>query len=214
MRPEVKICGLTRPEDAAAAAAAGAAFLGVIFAESKRRVAADRAREILDAGGGVQRVGVFGSSNAHEILETATTARLDVLQLHGKLPRDDVWRLRQHFPGQIWGVVRVSPAGVTDEEWAEWDRADAVVVDTWREESLGGSGVRFDWSAAAPRIRALRGARPLVLAGGLTAETVADGIAVLAPDIVDVSSGVEHSTGVKDPARVAAFVRAAKGEQG
>jgi len=214
VRPEVKICGLTRPDDAAVAAAAGAAFLGVIFAESKRRVAADRAREILDAAAGPRRVGVFGSSNAAEILEFATTARLDVLQLHGRMAPDEASRLRERFHGKIWGVVRVSSSGVSEEEWVEWESADAIVVDTWRKETLGGSGVRFDWSSAARQLGALRGARPLVLAGGLTPENVASGIAALNPDIVDVSSGVEQSPGVKDPARVAAFVRAAKGEHG
>lgn len=214
MGPKVKICGLMRPKDAEAAASAGADYLGVVFAEGKRRVAAARGREILDeaSASGARRVGVFGASNGDEILRAATSARLDVLQLTGEFAGDELSYVRQHFSGTLWGVERVPPDGIAAERWARWNEVDAVVVDTWSAGALGGTGVPFDWAAAASAIAALRGQRPIVLAGGLTPDNVARGIMILAPDVVDVSSGVERIAGEKDPTRIAAFVRAVRGE--
>ncbi|MEP7347229.1 MAG: phosphoribosylanthranilate isomerase [Gemmatimonadaceae bacterium] len=214
MGPEVKICGLMRPEDAAVAGSAGADYVGVIFADSRRRVAADRGREILDGASAyaARRVGVFGASDGDAILQTATTARVDVLQLHGGFDATEVSYLRRNFSGTLWGVVRVPPKGIDAEDWARWDEVDAVVVDTWTLGALGGTGVPFDWVTAAAALSALRGKRPIVLAGGLTPENVASGMATLTPDVVDVSSGVERIPGEKDPARIAAFVRAVRGE--
>jgi phosphoribosylanthranilate isomerase len=203
-----------RPDDAATAAACGAAYLGVVFAPSKRRVAVDRGRLILDgaSGSAARRVGVFGTSSAADILQTAVAAHLDVLQLHGEFDRSTLSVLRRRFPGQLWGVVRVSAEGTTVGDWARWDSVDALVVDTWSRDALGGTGVPFDWEGSAKAIAAVRGRRTIVLAGGLTPDNVATGIATLAPNVVDVSSGVERVDGEKDPARVAAFVRAARGE--
>jgi phosphoribosylanthranilate isomerase len=212
--PDVKVCGLVRSADAAAAAEAGVRYLGVIFADSRRRVAPDEARRVLDGalGRDVRRVGVFGAASTLEILAAADAARLDVLQLHVPPDATGLQHLRSQFDGAIWGVVRVSPAGLTSQEWQAWRLADAVVVDTWSATALGGTGVPFAWSDAAAAIVALRGVRPLVLAGGLTALNVAAAIGALSPEIVDVSSGVERVPGEKDPHRIAAFMKAVRGE--
>lgn len=214
MVTEVKICGLMRPEDAATAASCGADYLGVIFAESQRRVAADRACLILDAAlpSTARRVGVFGSSGVDEILQIAALAHLDVLQLLGEISPTAVSRLRHDFGGQLWGVIRVPPEGIDAADWARWEEVDAVVVDTWSGGAPGGTGLQFDWASAATVIGALRGSRPVVLAGGLTPDNVVAGMATLAPNVVDVSSGVEVVRGQKDPVRIAAFVRAVKGK--
>ncbi|MBV6520860.1 MAG: N-(5'-phosphoribosyl)anthranilate isomerase [Gemmatimonadaceae bacterium] len=210
MRPEIKICGLTLPEDAALAADAGASYLGVVFAESRRRVDAGRARHVLDAATreSVRRVGVFGEANADEILRAADRARLDVLQLHAIANAPGVDYLRSRFDGAIWGVVRVRVERIVRSEYSAWEHADAVLVDAYDPVRLGGTGLRFDWERAADSLSALRDSRPLVLAGGLTAGSVAAAIAALHPDVVDVSSGVESAPGVKDHVRVADFVRA------
>jgi phosphoribosylanthranilate isomerase len=214
--PEVKICGLTRPEDAAAAARAGAAFLGAVFVNgSPRVVSSRRATAIFAAANGepLKRVGVFAGLSAGEILDIASRARLDVLQLHEPPAGDLLAALRRGFGGEIWLVVRVAAGGLTDHDRGLFGRGDATLVDTHSPRGLGGTGDAFDWSALAPAVAAARGGGRLALAGGLSPENVGKAIALLHPDIVDVSSGVESAPGVKDSQRIASFIRAARGER-
>ncbi|MBI2408514.1 MAG: phosphoribosylanthranilate isomerase [Gemmatimonadetes bacterium] len=215
---EVKFCGLTRPADAARAAALGAAYVGVIFAGGHRRVDAAHARLVLDAATAAtpapRRVGVFGVQSADEILELAAAARLDVLQLHGASDAALVRDLRQRFAGEVWRVVRVAPDAEPALLARVSDGVDAVLVDALVDGALGGTGVAVDWSRLARLLeRAGRPAR-LVLAGGLRPENVEQAIGLVAPDVVDVSSGVESSPGIKDQLRMRAFAEsAARGGQ-
>ena len=208
---EVKFCGLTRPEDAAHAAALGARYVGVIFAGGPRERTPAVAAEVLAAAPGCRRVGVFGADARARIPATVAACPLDVVQLHEDPVPADIARVRQVFPGAVWAVVRVEgdavPAGLPDLFFA----ADAVVLDARAPGGLGGSGIAFDWERVARRMPSSRGQSVLVLAGGLRAENVQGGIRALAPDIVDVSSGVEAAPGIKDHARMAAFMRAAAG---
>lgn len=194
---------------------AGANFLGVIFADSPRRVDVAAARAIFDAvtGAPVQRVGVFGAASADEILRVATTVGLDVLQLHSPALITQIGRIRAGFPGQVWGVVSVVPDGALagGADWAHWHQAHGVVIDSWSDRALGGTGRSFAWEALRATATEHRARQTLILAGGLRPSNVADAIAALAPDVVDVSSGVEERPGYKNPERVAAFVRAARG---
>ena len=206
---DVKFCGLTRPEDAAAAAEYGARWLGVIFAGGPRRLEPARAREVLAAApAGAGRVGVFGSAAPDEIARVMDAARLDVAQLHADPSAEDVRAVREAGVGLVWAVVRVAGSALPEHIGELFDAADAVVLDARAESGLGGTGRTLDWAGVRDSVARVRGAAPLVLAGGLTPERVGEGIALLAPRIVDVSSGVESAPGVKDHARMRAFVAA------
>lgn len=209
MRAEVKFCGLTRPEDARAAVEAGASYLGVIFAGGPRLVDADRARQILDgAPAGARRVGVFGAQSLDKIARIADAAALDVVQLHADPGAEQVRATRERTGRAVWGVLRIANAAVPDGAEELFEAADAVVADAKVGGALGGTGRRLDWLGVREALARLRGSRPLVLAGGLEPEVVGEAIAVLAPQVVDVSSGVESAPGIKDHARMRAFVAA------
>ena len=210
MSAAIKFCGLTRPLDAEYAGELGAAFAGVIFAEGPRRLGPALGRAVLDAAGpGVSRVGVFGVQPVAEIASAAAGARLDIVQLHGGTDEAFSARVRQATGLQIWAVLRIGP-GFAPERLSDAGRgADGLVLDTAAPGRLGGTGIQFDWRL----ISSLNGqprALPLIVAGGLTPENVGEAIACSAPDVVDVSSGVESSPGVKDHRRMRAFADAVR----
>ena len=209
---EVKFCGLTRAEDAAVAASLGAEYIGVIFAGGPRLLDAPRARVVLAAAAGsaARRVGVFGAQPVAEILRVADAVALDVIQLHDGGTAGVPLSLRTGFGGAIWRVIGVSGNTLSPLAEALSDGADALVLDTAVGGRSGGTGVAFDWSAVAPEVAALRARHRIVLAGGLRPGNVSEAVRVLSPDIVDVSSGVESSPGVKDPGMMRAFASAAR----
>lgn len=211
MATEVKFCGLTRAEDARAATALGARYTGVIFAGGPRRLAPDRAAEVLvDVGNGARRVGVFAAEEPATMADVVARVRLDVVQLHGDPDAAMVERVRRVTGAAVWAVVRIGYATIPPALAALDEAADAIVLDALVAGRLGGTGRRFDWSALAGGKRPRR-AR-LVVAGGLTPENVREAIRVLRPDVVDVSSGVESAPGIKDHARMRAFVEAVRAE--
>jgi phosphoribosylanthranilate isomerase len=213
-RPLVKICGLTRAEDAIAALEAGADAIGVVLAEgSKRRMGAGEARELLAdvrrrAGRPFLSVGVLGTLDPVAAREALEMLRFDRVQLHASsdaptlgLTLDALGPLAE----RAWGVAHVPPAGPAPAGY-ETLACEAVLLDTAVPGAGGGSGTSFDWAHAVPLARARR----VVLAGGLTPETVAAAVRAVDPWMVDVSSGVESATGIKDAARVRAFVAAVR----
>jgi len=204
---EIKFCGLTRPEDASFAASLGASYVGAIFADGPRKVTPERAAEIFTAAGSAARhVGVFGAERPEEVARTAGIAALDVVQLHGDPTADYVADVRAECALPIWAVLRVA-SGAAEARFAELDAvADAIVLDAFVPDRLGGTGTPFDWRRAATWVRPRR-AR-LVVAGGLGAHNVREAIRSLSPAIVDVSSGVESAPGIKDHERMRAFVHA------
>jgi phosphoribosylanthranilate isomerase len=217
---KVKFCGLTRPDDARQAARLGAAYVGAIFAGGPRTVTPERARELFEAAAGdasgtagevARAVGVFGADDVRAIAANAIAAGTRVIQLHGDPRAADVRAMRRRFDGQIWAVARAQ--GSILAEWTEelFHEADAVLLDARVDGRLGGTGVTLAWSALADSVAAVRGHTPVVLAGGLTPENVAEAVRALAPDIVDVSSGVESSPGIKDHVKMRAFFDAAQG---
>lgn len=217
---KVKFCGLTRAEDARVAAELGAAYVGVIFAGGPRLLDAVRARAVLDGATQLddgaarpdapRRVGVFADQSPQDIARIAAEARLDVVQLHGAADASRVRAVRGVFGGQLWRVVRVR-AGDAAPLRGAGDAVDGVLVDALVDGALGGTGVSVDWRALAESLDQNGRPQTLVLAGGLRAENVANAIGLVAPDVVDVSSGVEAAVGVKDHERMRAFARAARG---
>lgn len=211
----MKFCGLVRPADAAAAARSGAAYLGVIFAESPRLLAPEAARLVLDAGTGsaaasrARRVGVFGRGPAADVGRIAREAELDIVQLHGDPGPGEIDAVRAYFAGAVWAVLRLEGADLPAAAEPLAIEADAIVIDAKAPGGLGGTGRALDWRRLAPALAAIRSHAPLVLAGGLTPDNVARAIALLQPDVVDVSSGVEFAPGVKDHVRMRAFAEAA-----
>jgi phosphoribosylanthranilate isomerase len=203
---DIKFCGLTRREDANHATALGASFVGVIFAGGPRMITPDRAAEVLrDVPRTIRRVGVFADQADADILRTAEKADLDVLQLHSQWDPERVARLRGESGRLVWPVVRVE--GANPPEWVvdAFALGDGVLLDALVPGALGGTGVALPWAQLSLKLTAFRGETPIILAGGLRPENVAVAIAALAPSVVDVSSGVESSPGIKDPDRMRAF---------
>lgn len=211
---EVKFCGMTRQDDVTAAVQLGATYVGAVMTESRRRVTVDEARALFEvlSGSGVRSVGVFGDEPAGVILAAVRDTGCRVVQLHGRAAQPHlIDRLREERGVVVWEVVRVGPDGLGAGAHAPSSLSDGVVLDTMgRGASLGGTGEAFDWAAVAGDVRDLRFGRCLVVAGGLRPENVKDAITMLAPDVVDVSSGVESAPGIKDHRRMAAFMAAVR----
>jgi phosphoribosylanthranilate isomerase len=209
MGAKVKICGLTRPEDAAAAVGAGAAYLGVVFAGGPRRVSLQVAARISVAAGATPVIGVYGQQSVDDILHTSDAAGLRGAQLHGPYPRSVAARLRASGL-LVWRVVRIAvPDDLDTLEEAVRD-ADAVLVEPRVPHALGGAGVALDL-AVAHEARARLAGQTMVLAGGLTPASVGEALALVRPEVVDVSSGVESLPGIKDPDKIARFMEAVCG---
>ena len=209
MAVSVKICGLTRPEDAAAAAAAGASYLGVVFAGGPRRVSAARAGEIAAAARGVPVLGVFGDQPVEEILRIAGGAGLTGAQLHGAYTAEDAAGLAGAGLG-VWRVLRIARPSDLDRLDEAWSAADTVLIEPRVARAEGGAGVPLDLAIALEARRRLAGRR-MALAGGLTPGTVAPAVTLVRPDVVDVSSGVESLPGIKDHVKIARFLEAVLG---
>ncbi len=209
----VKICGVCRPEDGALAREAGADYVGVVLTPgfSRSRAGAEAAA-IYAAAGTVARAGVFVDATLAQLCMTARSLALDVVQLSGREAPELGRALRSWRGGaagpQVWKVLRPTSAEALLREAAGWaDAADALLLDGYK----GGSGTSFDWEAVAAVRAQLPAELRLIVAGGLTPANVSRAIELLHPDIVDVSSGVESSLGMKSPEAVRAFVSAARG---
>ncbi|HEU4799629.1 MAG TPA: phosphoribosylanthranilate isomerase [Gemmatimonadales bacterium] len=208
---EAKICGLTRPEDARLAVALGASWLGVVFAGGPRQVDVPRARAIVDAVDGVPVLGVFAGHDATAILDCCDAAGLSGAQLHDGGTEEIALQLASSGL-LVWRVARM--AGLEDLPLlGDAARgADVVLVEPRLPNVPGGSGTPLDLSLALAARQQVRGPR-FALAGGLTAERLPEALSLVQPDIVDVSSGVEHSAGIKSPERMKAFLEVVCGEQ-
>jgi phosphoribosylanthranilate isomerase len=198
---------MTREQDIREAVSLGARYIGVIFAEGPRMVDVGRARDLLRGiPPGVGRVGVFGRDPDPEAVgDAARAAGADVIQLHGDPDDNAVVRVRQYFDGPVWAALRVRDGMLPALAADLFGAADAVVLDAYSPMSLGGTGVALPWAELAAALAKVRRRGQLVLAGGLRPETVGEAVRAIRPDIVDVSSGVEVSPGVKDHRKLRAF---------
>lgn len=198
--------------DAEAAVRLGADYAGVIFAGGPRALDARRAREVLapTEGSTIARVGVFGDQSPDEISTMAAALELGVVQLHGVRSPEAIAGIALETGREAWAVVRIAGGTVPEGLDALFACARGIVLDSGVPGTLGGTGTAFDWPAVRERIDRPRAGRRVILAGGLTPDNVQEGIRVLRPDVVDVSSGVEAAVGLKDHARMAAFVQAVR----
>lgn len=211
----IKICGITNLNDALAAVDAGADAVGLnFFSKSRRFVDIGTAREIVAAlPTGVSKVGVFVNHEAGEIAEILKHVELDFVQLHGDEPPTLLGQLPKNvgivraFRGGKEGLVKVSR--YLDECRFLGRLPDAVLIDADAGTQFGGTGLLADWTLIAEQRAALAGL-PLLLAGGLTPDNVAEAIAAVRPDGVDVASGVEREPGLKDKDLVTRFIAVAR----
>ncbi|WJW76836.1 phosphoribosylanthranilate isomerase [Thiohalobacter sp. IOR34] len=200
MRVRVKICGITRPEDARAAAEAGADALGLVFyARSPRAVTAEQAAALC-AGlpPFVTSVGLFVDPAAEEVRRVLEGVPLDLLQFHGDEPAD----FCRQFGRPYLKALAMRPDVDIAARVADYPDAAGILLDAWHPAVPGGSGETFDWDRIPREL-----AKPVVLAGGLHPGNVAEAIERTRPWAVDVSSGVEADKGIKDPALIRAFIR-------
>lgn len=206
----VKICGVTLPDDAAAVASAGADFIGLNFwPKSKRYLAPERAPMIagvVRSTGAAKLVGVFVDAEPDEILAVAGRVELDIIQLHGDEDPDACRRIVEVLYRPVWKAIAVRDA--RDIQALDRYPVDAILLDA-PTAGRGGAGASFD-HALAREARARFPQLKIVLAGGLAPANVSAAIAGVQPWAVDVASGVEAAPGVKDRAKVAAFVAAAR----
>jgi phosphoribosylanthranilate isomerase len=202
---KVKVCGITNPGDAHVAAAAGANAIGLVFAESPRRISVERAREIAAAlPEGVLKIGVFVNAGSEEILEVAREVGLDYAQLHG----DESPEIVEAIRGGDLGVIKaLRVRGVESLKRLDDYEADFFLLDAYSEKARGGTGERFDWGVA----KSLRGYANILVSGGLTPENVRAAVEFFEPYGVDASSSLEDAPGIKSGERVRRFVSAAKG---
>ncbi len=200
---QVKICGLTRPQDVETACALGASFVGFNFAAvSPRRVSLAAARDLARATvAGVARVGVFVRESRKEIEDAIDGAELDLVQIHRRLAAEDLEWMRR----PVIAVERVSSRGVEAAPARLLEKCRAVLLDTSGDRP-GGTGIPFDWEVLAGRTWPV----PLMLAGGLDAGNVGAAIARVRPSAVDVASGVESAPGIKDESRMKEFFEAVR----
>jgi phosphoribosylanthranilate isomerase len=198
-RTRVKICGITRMEDALAAAAAGADAVGFVFhAPSPRAVTPEAAREmVLAMPPFVSRVGLFVDAAPETVAAILDTVPLDLLQFHGDECPADCDALGRPYLKAVPMAPGTDPVAYMDA----YPHAAGFLLDSHGNGRTGGTGMTFDWDRIPRDLR-----HCLVLAGGLNPENVADAVRRVRPWAVDVSTGVEARPGIKDPARMQAFV--------
>ncbi|MCL7944532.1 phosphoribosylanthranilate isomerase [Marinobacter sp. ATCH36] len=199
MRTRVKICGVTRKQDAVAAASAGADAIGFVFYEpSPRYVTAEVARELVSAlPPFVSATGLFVNPDAEFVRQILSEVPLDLLQFHG----DESPEFCNSF-GMRWiKAVRVRQSQDIENAFRDYAKASGLLVDAWDPDKYGGTGQAFNWSLI-PETRPM----PLILAGGLASDNVFRAVAEVRPWAVDVSGGVESSKGIKDDVKITDFI--------
>lgn len=219
MTVQVKICGLTRPDDVLTACQAGADFCGVVLevSPSPRSLSLQQARSLF-ALMTVPSVLVTREKSLDELIDLTQTLQPAVLQLHGSEPPELIAALKRRVACALWKALPISvdadttslPSLLAHAHTFLRAGADALLLDAATPKGFGGQGLCPSWELAAELVRHLDA--PCWLAGGLNPDNVADAVATVRPFGVDVSSGVEVSPGVKDPEKVRQFCRRAKSQ--
>ena len=205
MRTRIKICGITRAEDAAAAAKNGADAIGLVFyPPSPRNIEAEQARAIsLSLPPFVAAVGLFVNPTRAEVERVLRTCPLALLQFHG----DEDPAFCADFGLPYIKAARVRPGFDLIQYLSSYRAARGWLLDAYDDRLQGGTGASFDWSLIPRDL-----ARPVILSGGLTPENVGAAVKQVRPWAVDVSSGVEAAKGIKDAAKIAAFITGVENE--
>lgn len=203
-RTRVKICGITRVEDARAAINSGADALGLVFYSKSPRyvelsVAANIARNI---GPFVTIVGLFVNAEAAQVREAVRTVGLDLLQFHGD--EDEAYCAQFEMP--YIKAIRMSPELDVKEVVTKYPSARGFLFDAWSKDKYGGTGETFEWERLSSLKESADTDIPFILAGGLTPENVGQAVAAVKPYAIDVSGGVEQSPGIKSPELIQQFI--------
>jgi phosphoribosylanthranilate isomerase len=209
----VKICGITRKEDLDAAVAAGADAVGFVVgvASSPRNIALEKAEKLIrQVPPFVKSVLVMVPASLEELVETCKALNPDAVQIHGE-KLQDVDDVREKLPNTLLiGAVKANPTNAVDNAAKAAKMFDALLLDSFVQEKHGGTGAIHDWNLSL-HIKQVIHPKPLILAGGLNPENVAEAVRTVEPYAVDVSSGVERQPGVKDNRKMVEFVKNAKG---
>ena len=200
LRVRVKICGITSVQDALTAVKHGADAIGLVFyAPSSRNVSIAQAQEIArQIPAFVSVVGLFVNAEASFINKVISQVKINLLQFHG----DETPEACNQFSLPFIKAIRVKPDTNLIQCAIDFSAAKALLLDTYTEGLMGGTGHVFDWDLIPKQM-----AKPVILAGGLTADNVAQAIQKVQPYAVDVSGGVEMSKGIKDTDKIAAFMQ-------
>lgn len=200
LRVRVKICGITSVQDALTAVKHGADAIGLVFyAPSSRNVSIAQAQEIArQIPAFVSVVGLFVNAEASFVNKVISQVKINLLQFHG----DETPEACNQFSLPFIKAIRVKPDTNLIQCAIDFSAAKALLLDTYTEGLMGGTGHVFDWDLIPKQI-----AKPVILAGGLTADNVAQAIQKVQPYAVDVSGGVEMSKGIKDTDKIAAFMQ-------
>lgn len=203
LRTRVKICGVTRAEDALEAARCGADAIGLVFyPASPRYVTVQQAQQVVAAlPPFISVVALFVNAKQAEIEAIISQVRIDIVQFHGDETAAECERIKLPY----FKAIRVKPDTNLLQYEVDFSSAKALLLDTYSESAYGGTGHVFDWDLIPKNM-----AKPVILAGGLTAENVGLAIEKVKPYAVDISGGVELSKGVKDAKKIAAFMRAVR----
>jgi len=201
VRTRVKICGITRPEDALAVAAAGADAIGLVFyAKSPRAVTIEQARAIINVlPPFVTRVGLFVDASQAELDAVLDQVELDIVQFHG----NESLAHCESAGKEYMKAVRVQETADIVAALERYPTASALLLDAYHPTKPGGTGETFDWDKIPTNL-----SKPIVLAGGLTADNVSQAIDAVKPYAVDVSGGVEASKGIKSAEKISRFIAA------
>ena len=197
---EIKVCGIRRKEDIDYVNTLKPDYIGFIFAESKRQITKETAKhlkDILDKN--IKTVGIFVNEDIDNLIKIADFVDLDIVQLHGDEDSNYIESLRKRIDKDIWKAIRVKNKDSLSE--IQKLDVDGILLDTYSKEAYGGLGETFDWNIA----KNLKLDKKIILAGGLNAENLEQGIIKLNPDIIDVSSGVE-TDGFKDFDKMKNFI--------
>ncbi len=199
MRTRIKICGITRPEDAQAAIQAGADAIGLVFyAPSPRAVNIEQAQKIAAVVPPfVTITALFVDPSAEEVQKVLDSVRIDLIQFHG----DEDEHFCEQFNTSYIKAIRVRQTQDVVANSLRFPSALAFLLDSFKAGVPGGTGETFDWSLIPKE-----SSKPIILAGGLTAENIALAIQQVQPFAVDVSGGVEATKGIRDPSKIQAFI--------
>ena len=212
----IKICATTNLDDARAALDAGANALGFILTASPRQITPEKAAEIISAlPPSVEKIGVVVNESPEDLARLATDVGLTGLQLQGDEPAEQLPEFRRALG--LRKIIKTLQArelladpAILDAYLAQRPSYDGILLDSGSAAARGGTGQRFDWNVMLPLVERIKEVAPVVIAGGLNPENVAEAIRLFDPCGVDVVSGVEREPGKKDATKMRAFVEAAR----